>query len=132
MTQVPALAAWIDRQARHSAAAMERAISATGFVRRREVFGQTVVPARGSVLASLEIADWDPEPDYFFHWVRDSAIVMRCVAELMAAAPNAAERARWQRHFDDFVHFSLGLCSLDGATFVSSSQHRRATRRDYR
>jgi len=126
------LRAWITVQVRHSAAAMERAISAAQLVRMREVFGQTVVPAAGSVLASPVIADWDPEPDYFFHWVRDSAIVMRSVAELMEDAASAAERTRWCRHFEDFVRFSLALCSLDGAAFVSSSHHREATRRSYR
>lgn len=132
MTQDATLASWIDRQAQRSAAAMKRAISATKLVRRREMFGQTVVPAAGSVLASPVMADWDPEPDYFFHWVRDSAIVMRCVAELMGDAANAEGRARWQRLFEDFVGFSLRLTQLDGAAFVSTSRHRAATPKDYR
>ena len=46
---------WIADQARFSAASMERAISATGLRRERAVFGQLVVPAPGSVLASPEI-----------------------------------------------------------------------------
>jgi glucoamylase len=132
MTATAGLGTWIADQARHSATAMERAISATRLVRRREAFGQTVVPAAGSVLASPVIADWDPEPDYFFHWVRDSAIVMRTVAELMEDSASTAERERWQRHFEDFVHFSLALCSLEGAVFMSASHHRQATRRGYR
>src|SRR3546814_19157261 len=74
-----ALAAWVAKQALRSANAMERAISATALVRRRDAFGQVVVPTAGSVLASPVFADWDPEPDYFFHWVRDSANVMRSV-----------------------------------------------------
>ncbi len=126
------LQAWIEKQADLSAAAMAQAISATSLVRRREVFGQVIVPAPGSVLASPVIADWDPEPDYFFHWVRDSAIVMRTVAELMADAACAAERDRWRRHFEDFVHFSLRLCALDGATFLAASRHRQATRRGWK
>jgi glucoamylase len=124
--------AWIAGQTRHSAVAMERAISATGLVRRREAFGQVVVPSTGSVLASPVIADWDPEPDYFFHWVRDAAIVMRTVTELMQDAASTAERDRWRRHFEDFVRFSLTLCGLDGADFARSSRHRETTRRDYR
>jgi glucoamylase len=126
------LGAWIADQSRHSAAAMEQAISATRLVRRREAFGQVVAPAPGSVLASPVIADWDPEPDYFFHWVRDSAIVMRTVAALMQDAESEAERHRWRRHFEDFVRFSLTLCGLDGAASPSSSQYRQATRRGYR
>ena len=58
---------WIARVTQCSIAAMERAISATQLIRRREAFGQVVVPAKGSVLASPAIADWNPEPDYFFH-----------------------------------------------------------------
>jgi glucoamylase len=126
------LAAWIDSQARHSATMLEQAISATSLVRRRAAFGQTVVPAKGSVLASPEIADWDPEPDYFFHWVRDSALVMRTVADLMADAADPAARARWAGHFGDFVGFSLGLIRLDGAAVVRHGRHRAATKRGFR
>src|SRR6185312_8902747 len=52
---------WIAQQVRRSAAAMERAISATHLVRHRAAFDQTVRPLPGSVLASPEIADWNPE-----------------------------------------------------------------------
>jgi glucoamylase len=123
---------WIERQSACSAAAIERAISATHLTRRREAFAQIVVPAAGSVLASPAIADWDPDPDYFFHWVRDSAIVMRTVAELMEDAATEFERQRWRRHFQDFVHFSLALSNLDGVQFLSRSRHRQATRRGAR
>src|SRR3546814_3699393 len=57
---------------------------------------------------------------------------MRSVAELMQDSASAAERRRWRRHFEDFVRFSLALCSLDGAGFASASRHRAATRRDFR
>lgn len=108
-TAFPHLDAWIARQTAASIAALERAISATHLCRHRERFGQIITPAVGSVLASLFFADWDPQPDYFFHWTRDSALVMRTVAELMEDASTAAQRARWQRHFEDFVRFSLKL-----------------------
>lgn len=110
---------WIARQARHSADLMERAISATHLRRERLAFGQVVVPARGSVLASPVIADWNPEPDYFFHWVRDAAIVMRTVAELAARSVDEAKRRRWTRHFQNHVAFSLGLARLDGRRLPS-------------
>src|SRR5262249_26293674 len=126
------LEAWIKRQAAASAAAMARAISATHLTRRRGAFAQTVVPAVGSVLASPAIADWDPEPDYFFHWVRDSAIAMRSVAELMEDASTDAEQRRWRSHFQDFVRFSLVLSELKGAQFLERSHHRQATQRDAR
>jgi glucoamylase len=106
---------WIERQSQLCAQLMGRAISATHLRRDRSQFGQTAVPARGSVLASPVIADWNPEPDYFFHWVRDSAIVMRTVAELACCATDEAERGRWTARFEDFVGFSLRLARLDGS-----------------
>ena len=106
---------WIDLQCQRSAIALSRAISATHLTRRREPFGQTIVPAKGSVLASPVIADWNPEPDYFFRWVRDSAIAMKAVAELTQLAPRADERQRWRQCFDDFVAFSLALTRIDSA-----------------
>lgn len=123
---------WIARQAQRSALAMEQAISATHLVRKRDAFDQLVVPAKGSMLASPAIADWDPEPDYFFHWLRDSAIVMRAVAELMQDAATATERERWRRHFEDFIRFSLALTGLNGADFLAQSRHREMTRRGFR
>lgn len=123
---------WIAQQVRRSAAAVERAISATHLVRRRAAFGQTVRPLPGSVLASPEIADWDPEPDYFFHWLRDSAVVMRSVAELIEDARSVEERNQWRRRFDDFVRFSLQLSALDGAIFFGESSYRQATDPEYR
>lgn len=123
---------WIARVTQCSIAAMERAISATQLIRRREAFGQVVVPAKGSVLASPAIADWNPEPDYFFHWLRDSALVMRAVADLMRDAGSDAERARWRAHFEDFVAFSLALSKLDGAEFLARSHYRETTQREFR
>ncbi len=129
--EFPGLARWIARQARVSAANLERAISATHLCRRREGFGQIVVPAPGSVLASPEMADWDPEPDYFFHWLRNSAIVMYAVAGLMGDAEGEADRARWRLHFGDFVSFSPALSRLDGPAFLARSRHRSATWADH-
>jgi glucoamylase len=126
------LDAWIAWQAEHSAAAMERVISATHLTRRREAFGQVIVPVKGSVLASPAMADWDPEPDYFFHWLRDSALVMRAVAELMQDASSDGESARWRKHFENFVNFSLTLSNLNGAEFLARSHYRQATRRGFR
>ena len=97
---------WIDRQFQRSAMALSQAISATHLTRLREPFRQTVVPAKGSVLASPVIGDWNPEPDYFFHWVRDSAIAMKAVAELMHSAPIEDEREHWRQSFNDYVEFS--------------------------
>ncbi len=132
MTKNADFESWIARQCERSAAKMEQAISATRLIRGRAPFGQSIVPAKGSVLASPAIADWDPEPDYFFHWLRDSAIVMRAVAGLMQDAPSHGERARWRGHFEDFVAFSLALSALDGADFIARSDYRESTRRGFR
>jgi glucoamylase len=115
------LEAWIARQAACSVTVMEQAISATHLCRRRDNAGQVVTPIAGSLLASPVVGDWNPEPDYFFHWVRDSAIVMRTVAELMADAASEIERQRWRRHFEDFVRFSLALTELDGRSVVAAA-----------
>jgi glucoamylase len=126
------LAEWIADHSCRCKNAMECAISATHLTRRREGFGQVVTPSAGSVLASPAIADWDPDPDYFFHWVRDSAIVMRAVAGLMGDAAGEAERGRWRRHFEDFVTFSGRLSRLDGAQWLARTSYRQSTRRGYR
>lgn len=73
----------------------------------------------GSVLASPVSAHYDPEPDYFFHWLRDSAVVMGAVVELIADGTLGAEG---HAIIADFVRFSLALDALDG---------RRLAGRDY-
>jgi GH15 family glucan-1,4-alpha-glucosidase len=67
---------WLDRQYRYAAAAMLESVSPVRIVKTRPGFGQTIRPRKGSVVASPVSADWTPEPDYFFHWYRDSALVM--------------------------------------------------------
>jgi len=127
------LTTWIAAQKRCSTAAIERAISVTHLTHRRDAFHQTIAPARGSVVASTSIGDWNPDPDYFFHWLRDSAIVMRCVADLIQAATGTEERGRWHSHFHDFVRFSLALTKLDGADLAARShEDRLATRPEFR
>ena len=123
----PHLDAWITRQSAASVAALERAISATHLCRRRDRFGQIITPAPGSVLASPVFADWDPQPDYFFHWTRDSALVMRTVAKLMEDASTAAERAHWRGHFEDFVRFSLKLAEPDERCSLALSRAMNAS-----
>lgn len=98
---------WIAAQRRASARELRRACSATGLERFREGFGWRVRPARGSVLASCRIAAWDPEPDYFHHWIRDSAIVLRAVPLAMAADPQAAPF--WRGFVADFIVFALAI-----------------------
>ena len=102
---------WIAAQRLASAQAMRGACSATHLIRQREGFGWTVRPAPGSVLASPRIASWDPEPDYFHHWIRDSAIVLAAVPLAIAAEPDT--RDFWLRFIADFVGFSLAISDPD-------------------
>ena len=106
---------WLAREHRHAATAMLRSVSACAVVKERPGFGQTIRPVAGSVVASPVPASWDPDPDYFFHWFRDSAIVIDAVRLLYEAGHLGAEALT---HFADFVRFSLSLKALDGRTLV--------------
>jgi glucoamylase len=109
------LDAWIDAQARFATGAMLGAISATHLVMERPGFGQRVIPRPGSVLASPVPAHYDPEPDYFFHWFRDSSIVIDALRTALAAGyVGSAAVGR----FREFVQFSLALQPLDGREFL--------------
>lgn len=103
---------WIERQYRRSAEHMLRAISATDLVKERRPFGMAVRPVRGSVLASPVIASYDPDPDYFFHWARDSAVVIDALRVLIEDGTLGSEAIR---HVEDYVGFGLRLLELDGA-----------------
>lgn len=70
------LAEWIEGQYHHCAQQMLRGISATDIIKHRPGFGQSVQAQVGSVVASPVLASYDPDPDYFFHWYRDSAVVI--------------------------------------------------------
>jgi len=48
-------------------------------------------------------------PDYYFHWVRDSAIVMRTAADALALHRPFTDRARFTRQFGDFLALSRRL-----------------------
>ncbi|MGB6324785.1 MAG: glycoside hydrolase family 15 protein [Methylocella sp.] len=111
----PLLLDWMARQNDVSAALMLRAISATHLVKERPGFGQTIKPSRGSILASTAIGAWDPDPDYFFHWLRDSALVVDALRHVIAEGAFAGEGLS---RFKEFVAFSLSLNRLDGADFL--------------
>jgi len=113
------LEAWIERQAEISAAAMARAISATGLVFSRPGFGQTVRPAVGSILASPE-TELGGGPDYFFHWIRDAAAVM----EAMRILAGGRDGAAWIARFEDCVRFSLALGRICGEGFLRNGDFR--------
>lgn len=101
---------WIATQYRASARHLLLSVSPQPLIKRRPGFGQTVRAARGAIVASPVLADWDPEPDYFFHWFRDSALVVDAL-RLLYADGTLGEPAL--AHARDFVDFSLGLNALD-------------------
>jgi glucoamylase len=109
------LAAWIERQYAVSASLMLAAISATHLVKERRGFGQTIRPARGSILASTAIGSWDPDPDYFFHWQRDSAVVVDALRHVIRDGAHSEEATL---HCKEFLIFSDALNELDGGAFL--------------
>ncbi|MEO7209223.1 MAG: glycoside hydrolase family 15 protein [Steroidobacteraceae bacterium] len=90
---------------------MMRSVSAVGIVKSRPGFAQTVRPQKGSIIASPVLGAYDPEPDYFFHWFRDSAVVIDALRILFE---DDALAGGFFAHFADFVRFSLSLQQLDG------------------
>jgi len=103
------LATWLEARAIDAVRAIGEAVGATGLRHERREFGQVVIPAPGSVLASPASCRWDPAPDYFYHWPRDAAIAMRLVPVLA----RRGDAARWSRAFADFVAFSLSTTDPD-------------------
>jgi glucoamylase len=108
---------WVERQYRHSATALMRSVSPVGIVKARPGFAQIITPHRGSIVASPVLGAYDPEPDYFFHWFRDSAVVLEAMRELFEDTGDA----RYLAHFADFVRFSLSLQGLDGRRLAETS-----------
>lgn len=104
--------AWIERRLAGSIRALRGAVSATEMSRTRQAFGWCVRPAPGSVLASVRTASWDPEPDYFHHWIRDAAIAIGVLPEIVAAV-EPDQRNWWRGAFAAHVAFSLRIGDPD-------------------
>lgn len=122
------LAAWIEEQYRHSAAGLLAAISPLHLVKERPGFGQRIQAVRGAIVASPVLASYDPDPDYFFHWYRDSAIVIDALRLLHADAVVGSEALTM---LADFITFSAGLATLDGRALVTSPAWRAQVREDF-
>lgn len=120
---------WIERQYRHATAAMLPSLSPVGIVKHRPGFGYSVTPKKGSIVASPVLASYDPDPDYFFHWFRDSAVVIDAVRLLLADGSLPAASAL--EYFRDFVHFSLSLLDLDGGALVAAPGWRAGVAADF-
>jgi glucoamylase len=116
-----ALAAWIEEQYLRSAQAMQTAISPLSLVKERPGFRQRIGALPGAVVASPVLASYDPNPDYFFHWYRDSALVidaLRLLHEDRVVGPEGLTMLA------DFVRFSAQLDTLDGRLLVRERQWR--------
>ncbi len=116
-----ALDDWVDKEARFAAGAMLRSVSATHLVKDRPGFGQHIIPRPGSVVASPILAAYDPDPDYFFHWFRDSAIV---IDTLRTAPAEAIETRTAVDRLREFVEFSRSLRGLDGRQLLRHGRFR--------
>jgi len=124
-----ALDDWVATQTRFSTTAALAAISATHLVMERPAFGQRLVPRPGSVLASPVVAHYDPEPDYFFHWFRDSAIV---IDALRTARAERDAGGQVLERFGEFVDFSLALRASPRTTFFRDTDLAARTHPSYR
>ena len=112
---------WIDAETRVATKRMLAAISATQLVMERPGFGQRIVPRPGSVLASPVPAHYDPDPDYFFHWFRDAAVVIDALRVALGAGYADASAVG---RFHEFLQFSRSLRSLDGSEFLRRENFR--------
>jgi glucoamylase len=119
---------WIERQYLLAARAMLQSLSPVHLVKERPGFGQRIQAKKGAVVASPILAAYDPDPDYFFHWYRDSAIVIDALRLLHADGTLGDEALTY---FAEFVQFSLALNALDGGTLVASSAWRSRVSADF-
>jgi glucoamylase len=119
---------WIARQEIRAVAGMLMSISAVDIVKTRPGFGQTLRPRKGSIVASPVPAAYDPDPDYFFHWYRDSAVVIDALRLLLDTGRTGAEALE---HLADFTGFSLALQGLDGRALVAAPAWRDRVAADF-
>lgn len=123
-----ALEAWLDAEYRYAGSAMLRSVSPVGLVKDRPGFGQRIRAAKGAIIASPVLAGYDPDPDYFFHWYRDSAVVIDALRLLFESGSLGLEAFS---HLGDFVHFSRSLQGLDGRERVAAAAWRNRVAQDF-
>lgn len=126
--QDPAFESWLEKQLDHSAGAMRSSISPRAVVKHRPGFGQTVRPIAGAIVASPVLGAYDPDPDYFFHWFRDSAVVIDALRLLYVDRRIGAEALQ---HLRDFTRFSLDLNRLDGRKVAAVPDRRSRVAPDF-
>ncbi len=82
-------AAWMDDQASRSKAYLLDNIAPPG-------------AAKGSVVASPSRQN----PDYFYHWIRDAALVMDAIVTSYLKEADSGEKALHEQRLKDYVRFS--------------------------
>ena len=126
--QNPGFESWLERQLGHSAREMLSSISPVSIVKHRPGFGQIVRPIAGAIVASPVLGAYDPDPDYFFHWFRDSAVVIDALRLLYVDRRLGDEALQ---HLRDFTRFSLGLHRLDGRAAAAMPDRRACVAPDF-
>jgi len=87
-----------------------------------------VRPCKGAIVASPVLASYDPDPDYFFHWYRDSAVIIDALRLLYG---DGSIGATAHEHLVDFARFSHALLRLDGRALVTDQSWRAAVAPDF-
>ncbi|HLK70665.1 MAG TPA: glycoside hydrolase family 15 protein [Steroidobacteraceae bacterium] len=123
-----ALTAWLEREYPIALSGMMASISPVGIVKYRPGFGQRIVPKRGAIVASPVLGNYDPDPDYFYHWFRDAALIMDALR--LAFLSGSTGSVALDR-LADFVQFSLALRELDGRQLLEASGWREQVLADH-
>ena len=85
-------------------------------------------PKRGSIVASPVLAAYDPDPDYFFHWFRDSAVVVDAIRLLYEAGTLGAAGSLIS---PISLASRLSLEALDGRKLVAAPAWRKHVAADF-
>lgn len=118
---------WMEAEMNFASVGIRKSVSATDLVMNRDSFGQVIVPKPGSIVAAPATDLSGGDPDYFFHWLRDSSLVMDALRVLhrRGRMPDLA------RAFGDFVAFSLSLNALNGPARLKQGDIREGVSPDF-
>ncbi|RKP14521.1 Six-hairpin glycosidase-like protein [Piptocephalis cylindrospora] len=68
----------------------------------------------GGAIGAIMASPSKNHPDYFYHWIRDSAVTMDALATLLNDARTPSERTEWIRVLGDCAAFSASLQRATG------------------
>lgn len=85
-------------------ASFERALTEQARISRKKLLAN-VAPA-GTAPGVVVASPSRSEPDYFYHWVRDAALVMDALITLHEGSSSKELRETYMKHLLDFVDFS--------------------------